>query len=340
MLGGKPLPTGNPAIPGNLRSESMKTIRTAFVAVILKASLMTSAFSFATNQNKPASPLNKAEAAKEEANKTNVPGAVEVRFSDGRTQKITLADERLELITPYGKLQIPVAAIHRIDFASRIPKEVVKQVDAAVANLASEEFQKREEASATLLKLREKSYSALLIAAEDRDPEVVRRAEDVLKKLRAMVPEEDLEFHKQDIVQTEDSKIAGRIEMTELKTRGDARIKVVDLRSVRSLAIDDGNNVAVAPDPGNLKALEKQVGKTFKFRVTGAANGSVWGTNIYTTDSTLATVAVHAGVLKVGQTGVVKVKIVTPPPQFEGSSKNGVTTGPWNAYPGAYQVSK
>jgi hypothetical protein len=128
--------------------------------------------------------------------------------------------------------------------------------------------------------------------------------------------------------------------MTELKTRGDARIKVVDLRSVRSLAIDDGNNVAVAPDPGNLKALEKQVGKTFKFRVTGAANGSVWGTNIYTTDSTLATVAVHAGVLKVGQTGVVKVKIVTPPPQFEGSSKNGVTTGPWNAYPGAYQVSK
>jgi hypothetical protein len=193
-------------------------------------------------------------------------------------------------------------------------------------------------------KLREKAYPALLIATQDKDPEVARRAEEVLRKLRDTVPEEDLEFHKQDVVQTEDSKIAGRIEMEELKIRGGAPgetpVKVADVRSLRSMAVEDEDNVAVAPGPGNLKALENQVGKTFKFKVTGAVNGSVWGTDVYTTDSTLATVAVHAGILKAGQTGVVKVKIVTPPAQFQGSTKNGVTTGPWNAYPGAYQVSK
>jgi hypothetical protein len=289
-------------------------------------------------------PAAKEEGDKETKKKEVEPGAVEVRFSDGRKRKITLADEPLELITPYGKLKIPVAAIHRIHFASRMSKEVIKRIDDAIADLASEEFRRREEASATLLKLREKAYPALLLAAQDKDPEVVRRAEEVLRKLRDTVPEEDLDFHKQDIVQTEDSKIAGRIELQELKIRGGAPgekgVKVADVRSLRSMAVEDEDNVAVAPDPGTLKAVENQVGKTFKYKVTGAVNGSVWGTGVYTTDSTLATVAVHAGVLKVGQTGVVKVKIVTPPPTFQGSTKNGVTTGPWNAYPGAYQVSK
>jgi len=307
-------------------------------------SLLAAALSLAPAQNNPAVSPAKEEVGREVAKKDIEPGAVEVRFSDGRKRKMTLADEPVELITPFGKLKIPVAAIHRIYFASRIPKDVIKRVDAAIADLASEEFRRREEASATLLKLREKAYPALLIAIQDKDPEVVRRAEEVLKKLRDTVPEEDLEFHKQDVVQTEDSKIAGRIEMEELKIRGgppgETRVKVADVRSLRSMAVEDEDNVAVAPDPGNLKAQENQVGKTFKFKVTGAVNGSVWGTDVYTTDSTLATVAVHAGVLKAGQTGVVKVKIVTPPPQFQGSTKNGVTTGPWNAYPGAYQVSK
>jgi hypothetical protein len=324
----------------------MKTIIwTTGVAVSIGTCLLLGAtLARAQAQRRVAAPPAKEEAAKEETKKETAPGTVEIRFQDGRKQKITLADERIEFVTPYGTLLIPVAAIHRIQFASRIPKETLKRVDAAIADLGSPDFSRREEASEVLFKLREKAYPALLLAIENKDPEVVRRAEDLLKKLRNTAPEEDLEFHKQDVVQTEDSRIAGRIEMAELKVRGNApaqvSLKVADLRSLRSLAVGDEDNVAVAPDPGTLKALENQVGKTFKFKVTGTVNGSVWGTDVYTTDSNLATVAVHAGVIKEGQTGVVKVKIVTPPPQFQGSIKNGVTTHPWNAYPGAYQVSK
>jgi len=35
-------------------------------------------------------------------------------------------------------------------------------------------------------------------------------------------------------------------------------------------------------------------------------NAALWGSDIYTLDSTLGMAAVHAGVVKAGQTGVVK----------------------------------
>jgi hypothetical protein len=284
------------------------------------------------------------EAAREGVQKDTQPGAVEVRFTDGRKRKVTLADEKVELTTPYGKLAIPVTAIHRISFASRIPADVIKRVDAAILELGSQEFQRREDASKELRELREKAYPSLLVAAKDKDSERARRAEEVLQWLRDALPEEDLVFRKNDVIHTEDSKIAGRLVMEELKVRSGStaveQLKLRDVRSLRSLAVEDEEDMVAEADPGNLKALEASVGKTFRFKVTGAATGSVWGTDVYTTDSTLATAAVHAGVLKAGQTGVVRVKIVAPPATFEGSTRNGVTTGPWGAYPGAYQVSK
>ena len=44
----------------------------------------------------------------------------------------------------------------------------------------------------------------------------------------------------------------------------------------------------------------------------------MWGTDVYTADASLAAAAVHAGVLKVGQTGIVKVTTIPQQPSFEG----------------------
>jgi len=44
----------------------------------------------------------------------------------------------------------------------------------------------------------------------------------------------------------------------------------------------------------------RRAGKPLKFRVTGRSDCYVWGTDIYTADSPLATAAVHAGAIKVG----------------------------------------
>ncbi len=39
-----------------------------------------------------------------------------------------------------------------------------------------------------------------------------------------------------------------------------------------------------------------------------------------------------------GETGVVRVEILAPPPAFNGSTRNGVTTSAWDAYPdGAFR---
>jgi hypothetical protein len=92
------------------------------------------------------------------------------------------------------------------------------------------------------------------------------------------------------------------------------------------------------PAPGSMSAYNDKIGESFSFVVTGRAGGSVWGTGTYTTDSSLAAVAVHAGILKEGEKGVVTVTMVESPAQFEGSTANGVTSGAWGQYPAAYTV--
>ena len=60
----------------------------------------------------------------------------------------------------------------------------------------------------------------------------------------------------------------------------------------------------------------------------------VWGTDIYTMDSTLAQAAVHAGVLRPGQSGLVRVTILGPQPGFQGTLRNGVSSHDYGAWAG------
>jgi hypothetical protein len=273
------------------------------------------------------------------------PGDMEAHFTDGSKLRLTLQDNRITLLTPYGKLVIPVADIHRVELATRVPPEVARRIERAVADLESSEFATREAASATLLSLGARAYPALLKAAESTDLEVRKRAEHILEKIRDRIPEEQLVVRKKDVVHTADSKFTGQIDSDSLKAVtsqfGEVQLKLSDTRFLRSRAIpfeDDGGG-PVAADPGNLEG-RGPVGKTFRFRVTGVVTGFIWGTDVYTTDSALATVAVHAGVLKAGETAVVKVTMVAPPAAFTGSTRNGVTSSPYMAYPSAYKVSR
>jgi hypothetical protein len=98
--------------------------------------------------------------------------------------------------------------------------------------------------------------------------------------------------------------------------------------------------IEVLPDPGNLAGFsDAKSGDTMVFRVTGDADGgSVWGTDLYTTDSTLAVVVVHAGILKDGEEGVVKVIFAEGQSEYTGSSRNGATTSSWGSYNLSYKV--
>jgi hypothetical protein len=274
------------------------------------------------------------------------PGAVEVHFADNSVLKLKLRDDKVEIVTRYGKLIVPVADIQRIEFATRVSEADEKRIPVLIGNLGSTDFPTRDAASAELLKLAEKAYPALVEATKHKDPEVVRRATELVEKIRDSVPPENLEVRLNDVIQTADSKISGRITTTTLKANttqfGEVTMKLLDIRSLNAPGFGEPEKeVATAePAPQSLLPLQAQIGKTFSFTVTGANNGGVWGTDVYTLDSYLPSAAVHAGVLKVGQTGVVKVKIVASPPAFTGSTRNGVTSGAYMQFQGAYQILK
>jgi len=91
--------------------------------------------------------------------------------------------------------------------------------------------------------------------------------------------------------------------------------------------------------PGELRTLERKVGQTFLFQVAGETHGPLWGTDVYTSDSDLGTACVHAGVLRPGEEGAVKVTVVKPPPTFKGSPRHGVTSSDWHTgWSGAFRV--
>jgi len=86
------------------------------------------------------------------------------------------------------------------------------------------------------------------------------------------------------------------------------------------------------PDPGSLFNYASKIGQTLKFNVVGSDVGTIWGDGTYTSDSVLAVAVVHAGVLKVGQAGVVSVEIVPGLDSYAGVARNGIASiayGPW-----------
>jgi hypothetical protein len=270
---------------------------------------------------------------------------VEVRFTDNSVLKLSLREEHVELTTPYGKLSIPVSEIRRIEFGLRIPDDVSRKIESAISELGNSQYRRRETATAILLGLREKAYPAVLNATKHSDMEIANRAEELVKKFKETVPAELLQVRDYDVVHTDLSRIAGRIEPSTLKAHttqfGDVTLRLADVfvMSAKGAELEnDGSAVAVAPV--NLVQFQNEIGKSFTFKVTGSSGGSVWGTDVYTTDTTLATAAVHAGLLTVGQTGTIRVTIVPSPPAFTGSTRNGVTSTDYGQYPAAFRMRR
>jgi hypothetical protein len=269
---------------------------------------------------------------------------VEARLVDDSVLRVRLREERIEVVTRYGKLSVPLADIRRIEFASRAPDDVIKQIDALIEKLNDPQDKTREEAVAELLRFKALAVAPLQKAAKSGNADLAKRAGDALERLRDEVPAEQLEIHALDVIHTDDMRIAGRIEATSLKAQtrafGEVQIKVAELRLLSADAVPDVDVGNVQPGPVTLAAFGGQHGQKFAFRVTGAGGGgSLWGTDVYTTDSCLAMAAVHAGVLKVGQTGIVRVQIIGQHPGFVGSMRNGIASDHYGAHPG-YKILK
>ena len=97
----------------------------------------------------------------------------------------------------------------------------------------------------------------------------------------------------------------------------------------------------VRPNPGNLTEYRDKTYQSFFFQVTGASSGSIWGSgSVYTDDSPLATAAVHAGVLKDGEAGIVRVTVLPGYDHYDGATSNGVTSQSYAQWQGSYRVDR
>lgn len=90
----------------------------------------------------------------------------------------------------------------------------------------------------------------------------------------------------------------------------------------------------------SLVALRGQWGKAFYVDCAPEASGSVWGTTVYTDDSSPCLAAVHAGLLEPDETGRIRGYIVPPLAAFAGSEQHGVRSLDYGAWPGAFQFSR
>jgi hypothetical protein len=92
--------------------------------------------------------------------------------------------------------------------------------------------------------------------------------------------------------------------------------------------------------PGTIITYRGRNGENFLFDITGIEGHTIWGTDIYTDDSPVAVAAVHAGILRVGEQGIVRVTILPGRDSYKGSIRNGVISTDYARWDGSYSLER
>lgn len=97
---------------------------------------------------------------------------------------------------------------------------------------------------------------------------------------------------------------------------------------------DDADEITPIQWTTPANGFKEVVGQTYKFRCPpGGTAGMVWGSDIYTADSSICTVAVHAGLFSLTSGGVVTIEF-RPGRQIYGSTeRNGIKSYNYGEYP-------
>jgi hypothetical protein len=82
-----------------------------------------------------------------------------------------------------------------------------------------------------------------------------------------------------------------------------------------------------------------EIGKTYKFKCpSGGKESTVWGTDIYTLDSSICNAAVHAGKLTRESGGSVTIALRPGKSAYKGSTRNGIKTNDYGPYGHSFVV--
>ena len=77
---------------------------------------------------------------------------------------------------------------------------------------------------------------------------------------------------------------------------------------------------------------------TYVITITGVGNttGELWGTDIYTDDSSISRAAVHAGVIQNGETKTLYIKMFPGLQSYTGTTRNTIVSASFGAWTGSY----
>ena len=82
-----------------------------------------------------------------------------------------------------------------------------------------------------------------------------------------------------------------------------------------------------------------EAGKTYKFKCPpGGKESAVWGSDIYTLDSSICNAAVHAGKLTMESGGSVTIELRPGESAYKGSERNGIKTNDYGQYGSSFVV--
>jgi hypothetical protein len=99
---------------------------------------------------------------------------------------------------------------------------------------------------------------------------------------------------------------------------------------------EEYNNMIEATWSKTSRSLNGAIGKRFTLHFPPGNPGVVWGTNVYTDDSSIGGAAVHAGLISKTSGGIVTIEIRTGQSSYTGSVRNGVATQNWGTWGGSF----
>lgn len=103
-----------------------------------------------------------------------------------------------------------------------------------------------------------------------------------------------------------------------------------------------GDLLGVRPDPGTMTEFTPgDAGRAVLLEVVGRTDGNVWGSGPYTADSRVAVAAVHAGLVRAGERGLVRAVVVDGADiTYTGSFQNEVQSLDYATFPVAYRLER
>ena len=89
-----------------------------------------------------------------------------------------------------------------------------------------------------------------------------------------------------------------------------------------------------------MATMRALTGASFLVQVVGSVNGAVWGTGAYTDDSSIAAAAVHAGLLKPGELGFLRVHLEAGRDRYVPSESHDIASLPFGPWEGSFRLER